>query len=36
MGEELQRYLAMVRKTDSAHFGRETLAAAADLVKQKH
>lgn len=36
MGEELQRYLAMVRKTDSAHFGRETLAAAEDLAKQKH
>jgi hypothetical protein len=36
MGEELQRYLAMVRKTDSAHFGREILAAAEDLAKQKH
>ncbi len=36
MSEELQRYLTMVRKTDSAHFGRETLAAAEDLAKQKH
>src|SRR5690606_8554787 len=36
MGEELQRYLALVRKTDSEHFGRETLAAAEDLAKQKH
>lgn len=36
LSDELQRYLQLARKTDSAHFGQETLAAAEDLAKQKH
>ena len=36
LSDELQRYLQLARQPDSGHFGKETLAAAEELAKQKH
>ncbi|SHL17851.1 hypothetical protein SAMN05216428_101353 [Nitrosospira sp. Nsp11] len=36
LSEKFQRYLKLVRKTDSEHFGQEMLAAAENLAKQKN
>lgn len=35
LGEELQRYLVLARQPEAGHFGKETLAAAEELARQK-
>ncbi len=36
LSDELQRYFQMARQSDSGHFGKEAMAAAEELARQKH